>query len=261
MQDRQRPTSLAEIPMLPALVDRIMENMIANPVAWLALSVSIVSAGLTIWRSRRDFRRQSSHDYLNAATALLERAFELFDKSRTDDWGGLPKPDRVLWLTVARMLAESKETAKLIREASHKALYERGNHFYRGKFFELLRPLGDVSLKYFAPTFDSIAASAPDERAPLSDKSLRVILDTVEWPTDKTDPIAAAKGIQRSRDRSDADLSLSCPWELSRSCRRNERRIARSERALAQRMAEVAGPKRRPAEAGSLVTNLRRSRP
>ena len=100
-----------------------------NPVAWLALAVSIVAAAITIWRFKRDYRRQASHDYQTASSRLLEQAFEAFDQKRSKQWNGLPEPDRLLWLTVARMIMESDETAREIREASHRTLYNHARNF------------------------------------------------------------------------------------------------------------------------------------
>jgi hypothetical protein len=93
------------------LIASVIENMRANPVAWLALAVSTLSAALTIWRSRRDFRRQSSHDYLNAATELLERAYDLFDKARDTEWNGLPKPD------LSRTMRHASSSSQAVRHA------------------------------------------------------------------------------------------------------------------------------------------------
>ena len=171
----------------------MIESIRNNPVAWFALVVSIVSAGLTMWRSFRDLRRQSSHDYLNAAVQQLERAYEAFDGARDPKWRDLPAPDRIMWLTVARLLRQSSDTSKRIREVSHRAIYEHSADVWRGKFADLLRPLRDVRLTYFAEDADSIIASHADQRSPISSKSIRVILDFMEWPKGRPDPIADAQ--------------------------------------------------------------------
>lgn len=163
--------------------------ILMNPVAWLALAVSIVSAGVTIWRFRRDSRRQNSHDYLTASTRLLEQAFEAFDQSRNSEWSGLPEPNRLLWLTVARMLTESGETAREIKEDSHRTLYSHARNLWRGKLHDLLIPLKEISLTYFAEDADSIVGTTGDQRMCISDKSLRVVLGFVEWPENKPDPL------------------------------------------------------------------------
>ena len=160
-----------------------------NWVAWLALAVSSVAVWFTIWSYRRDSRRQTSHDYLTASTRLLEQAFDAFDRARNDKWKRLPDPDRLLWLTVARMLRESAEVADEITEDSHHMLYSHASNFWRGKLHDLLRPLKDVPLTYFAEDADSIVATTGNQRMSISRKSLRVVLDFTEWPKDKPDPL------------------------------------------------------------------------
>ena len=165
-----------------------------NPVAWLALAVSSVLAAVTIWRFRRDYRRQASHDYLTASSRLLEQAFGAFDQARSDEWDGLPEPDRLLWLTVARMLKESDATAQEINEDSHRTLYDHTRNFWRGKLRDLLQPLGSVPLTYFAEDADSIVSTSGSQRMCISPKSLKVVLDFLEWPENKPDPLAGLSG-------------------------------------------------------------------
>lgn len=167
----------------------MLDAILQNPVAWLALAVSITALGLTFWRFRRDVQLQSSQDYLTASTRMLERAYEMFEAKDSAEWSGLPEPDRLLWLTVARMLREAEDTARQIKVRSHQTLYEHAQTFWRGRLYDLLRPLGRIPLTYFAEDADSIVATVGDSRAPLSDKSLRVVLDFIRWPEEKPDPL------------------------------------------------------------------------
>lgn len=170
-----------------------MNHILSNPVAWIALVVSFVSAAVTIWKIRRDLARQNSQDYLTAATRLLEQAYGSFDKARDEKWLGLPQPSRLLWLTVARMIQESAITAKHITETSHKVLYEHARNFWRGQLHDLLLPLERISLRYFAEDADSLFAVTGNKRMPLSGKSLRIILAFLEWPAEKKDPLDEAE--------------------------------------------------------------------
>lgn len=170
------------------------EEVLQNPVAWIALVVSILVAIFTIRRSRRDYRRKISHDYLTAASRLLEQAFEAFDRARSDEWNNLPKPDRLLWLTVARMLTESERTAQEIKEDSHLTLYNYARDFWRGKLDDLLRPLNNVPLTYFAENADSILGTIGDQRMCISERSLVVVLNFLKWPENKIDPLEGTKG-------------------------------------------------------------------
>lgn len=171
----------------------IITKLSMNPIAWLALTVSISSVAYTIWRSRRDYLRQTSHDYLTASSRLLEQAFEAFDQARSDKWNNLPKPDRLLWLTVARMLTESERTAQEIKEDSHLTLYNHARDFWRGKLDDLLRPLNSISLTYFAENADSILGTIGDQRMCISERSLVVVLDFMKWPENKVDPLEGTK--------------------------------------------------------------------
>lgn len=169
-----------------------LDTILQNPVAWLALFVSATVAVFTIWRFHRDIRVQSSQDYLTASTRMLERAYGMLEAKRSAEWLGLPEPDRLLWLTVARMLKEAEDTARQIKVSSHQTLYEHARNFWRGRLYDLLRPLGKIPITYFAEEADSIIATSGDERTPLSDKSLRVVLDFLRWPNEKPDPLEGA---------------------------------------------------------------------
>lgn len=171
-----------------------MSEVLNNPVAWLALVVSIASAVLAVWKIRRDLSRQESQDYLQAASRLLEQAFEAFDRAKSEQWLNLPEPSRLLWLTVARMIQESESTAASITERSHKILHTHARNFWRGRIYDLLLPLERVSLKYFAEDADSmLAVIGKEKRMPLAEKSLRVVLDFLQWPKDRSDPIGDIK--------------------------------------------------------------------
>lgn len=170
-------------------INRIFDD----PIALTALLVSALAVGFTLWRAWREIRHQRSRDYLDASTRLLERAFQSFEQKRSDEWNGLSYPDRWLWLTVARMLKESESTAEGITVGSHHALYEHARSFWRGNMYDLVRPLGDIPLTYFAEDADAILATSGEQRSCISDQSLRVVMDFVEWPKDKPDPLGERK--------------------------------------------------------------------
>jgi hypothetical protein len=87
------------------------------------------------------------------------------------------------------MLREAEHTAREINVRSHQTLYEHARTFWRGRLYDLLRPLDKSPLTYFAEDADSILGSSGDQRLPLSDKSLRVVLDFLRWPKEKPDPL------------------------------------------------------------------------
>src|SRR5690606_22153982 len=116
-----------------------------------------------------------SRDYLDAAIRWLEQAYREFETRRSATWSGLPEPDRLLWLSVARMIREAESTSTKIKEESHKVLYRQARTYWRGKLVDLLAPLAKVALTYFAESPEKALVQFSGDRAPISPKSLRVI--------------------------------------------------------------------------------------
>ncbi len=169
-----------------------ISGVFENPVALMALFISALAVGFTFWRARRDILLQQSKDYLDASIRLLERAYETFEQSTSDEWDGLPEPDRVLWLTVTRMLRESERSSQELKFQSHRILYEHARTFWRSKLYDMLENLETVRLTYFAENADSILSYRTGQRSPISEKSIRVVLNFLEWPVGESDPVADA---------------------------------------------------------------------
>lgn len=172
----------------PSWVSRVFEN----PIALAALFISTLAVWFTIWRLCRDIRLQQSKDYLDASIRLLERAYETFEKRLSDKWDGLPEPDRVLWLTVARMLCESERSSRELKFKSHRILYEHARTFWRSKLSDILENLKIVELTYFSEDANPMLSSRTDQRSPICEGSIRVLLNFLEWPVGESDPIDGA---------------------------------------------------------------------
>ena len=156
---------------------------------WVAVAIAFALGIFSIWQYRKAERVRESKDFLDAATRRLEQAYSEMADRRSTEWMNLPAPDRLLWLSVARMIREGENTANQITEKSHQVLYEHAQTFWRGKLYDLLLPLNKVPLTYFAETPDKALVQLGDDRAPISPKSLRVILDFSKWPKDTADPL------------------------------------------------------------------------
>lgn len=167
---------------------------IGNIATWAAVVVALAVGSFSIWQHLKAERLRRSRDYLDAAIRRLEQAYTEFESRRAPAWAGLPDPDRLLWLSVARMIREGESTAARITEESHRSLYRQARTYWRGKLFDLLQPLHTVSLMYFAESPDNAMVQFQSDRGPISPKSLKVIRDFTSWPKDEPDPLAEVEG-------------------------------------------------------------------
>ncbi len=156
----------------------------------LIIGLGVLIALITLlWNSNKS----NSKDYLNKATSLLEQSFNIFSENL--DEKGAPPNDRVLWLTVARMIQSSIDLSKKITIYSHKKIFNETLQFWRWKFSLLLKlDKGSFPSNYFAESPEIIFSWDPRRnRAPLSLKSLRVIYRFIKWPKDLEDPLEKSR--------------------------------------------------------------------
>jgi len=163
---------------------------IGDVATWVAVAVAIALGGFSVWQHYRSEALRRSRDYLDAAVRWLEQAYRELEARRSNAWSGLPEPDRLLWLSVARMIREAESTSTKIQEESHRVLYRQARTYWRGKLYDLLAPLTKVPLTYFADSPDKALIQFSGDRAPISPKSLRVIRDFTSWPQGEPDPLA-----------------------------------------------------------------------
>lgn len=128
-----------------------------------------------------------SKDYMEGASSLLSKAYDALSEL---DENGLPRNDRVTWLTTARFILASQELAKNVDLKNHKRILHETEMFWRGKLFDLLRiDKGSFSSEYYAVSSERTMVWSEGIRAPISARSLAVIYRFVEWPKDASDPI------------------------------------------------------------------------
>lgn len=137
-------------------------------------------------------RREASKDYLESASDLIEKAYEVLN-DRDDE--GRPRNSRINWLTSARLLRKSEEIAKRITDTSHVQIWKEKLEYWRGKFHDLIYPSpAGFPSAYYAEKPEHLFAWSDDAREPLSLKSLSVLYRFVRWPAGHDDPLKNESG-------------------------------------------------------------------
>lgn len=137
-------------------------------------------------------RREASEDYLESASDLIEKAYEVLGEK---DDEGRPKNSRINWLTSARLLRKSQQIATRITDKSHKQIWTEKLEYWRGRFHDLIYPSPDgFPSTYYAEKPEHLSAWSDDNREPLSLKSLAVLYRFVRWPEGYSDPLQDEAG-------------------------------------------------------------------
>lgn len=157
---------------------------------WVVAIITGIAATVAYVQYRQHRAREQSRDFLELSTQQFRRAFETLEERPAEDWPGLPEPDRLLWLTAARMLRTGETFGARITEESHQRVYDDARRYWRSKLYVLLKGLDTAPLNYFAETADRIIGAGPGEKLGLSEKSLRVVADFMKWPESEPDPLA-----------------------------------------------------------------------
>jgi hypothetical protein len=152
--------------------------------------VSFVGLLLAFNTQRAEAARLKSEsddlNYFNHAVKSLERAYEAMTKNAT------PKvalvPERLAWLTCARLLISAKDVSGRISWKSKGllALYAGEEEYWRHRFFELFDSedvrLASRNASYFG-------GEKPSSGFRLEERSIKVIFDFFNWEESKQDPI------------------------------------------------------------------------
>jgi len=133
-------------------------------------------------------RRVASEEYLENATDLLSKAYEIL--SETKDGQGVPKNSRINWLTAARLIRTAESIAELLTEESHKRIWREKKEYWRGRLRDLINPNNDGFVKgYYAATPELMLVYGDHDPVPLSERSLAVLYRFVRWPKGSEDPL------------------------------------------------------------------------
>jgi hypothetical protein len=137
-------------------------------------------------------RREASKDYLESASDLIEKAYEVLNDR---DDAGRPRNSRINWLTAARLLRKSEEIAKRITDRSHVEIWKEKIEYWRGKFHDLIFPsTAGFPSSYYAEKPEHLYGWLDDDQEPLSVKSLAVLYRFVRWPEGHDDPLKNETG-------------------------------------------------------------------
>lgn len=144
-------------------------------IAALALAALAVTAKLQMQQIALDRQRHDAEMRVNELDENYRRAYEaLFDP--TGD--GLPRNSRLAWLSAARLILIAERVSESVPD-DYLWLSESKELFWRFMFFDLLDPLETVGEGYWAESVERLRGWTPGERAPISERSAKVIHDWV----------------------------------------------------------------------------------
>jgi len=166
----------------------LCENSIDSALKLLSPLLVLLGGTVALATLLTNISRNNSKDYLDKAVTLIERAYNVLAESSEN---GIPKNDRVIWLTCARMIKSSQNLSKKITEKSHKDIYFEQTRYWRSRFYELLKiKEGSFPPEYYAESTKSVFINRPGvERESLDVTSLAVIYRFTQWPEEEKDPI------------------------------------------------------------------------
>jgi hypothetical protein len=132
-------------------------------------------------RHAHEDARGHSATFLEESKQILERAYEVFSGS-----GELaPANDRLIWLSIARMLLRYQALKVSVTEQDHKQIMEENEEYQRLRFYVLLDQSRDkLDQEYFRGSEDHHLNGEE-----IDDRSIAVIFDFSRWPDDRPDPI------------------------------------------------------------------------
>ncbi|WP_237360842.1 hypothetical protein [Vibrio marisflavi] len=157
-----------------------------NLAKYSAVSVLLgASTAIMVWLSNQV--RQNSEDLLKESKLYYEKSYITLNVTNKD---GLPKNERMRWLTAARLLKVAEKLGNQIPIKSHKMLHIEDQEYWRQKFHDLLLPNKQgPAKKYFAEDIKLLFSYTRRDPEPLDLQSILVIFEFVEWNESRLDPI------------------------------------------------------------------------
>lgn len=122
--------------------------------------------------------------YFETARQCLKRAYEAIRPTEAER----PPKSRLVWLTTARWLLSASTISEKISNTSPalKDAYELEAEHYRMLFAEFLKPL---QMNSVFSELEFFAVNHTMSGSELEERSVRVILEFMEWPAEKRDAI------------------------------------------------------------------------
>lgn len=139
-------------------------------------------------RHEQEDARNHSGIFLEESKQILERAYEVFAGS------GQPAPanDRLIWLSIARMLLRYHALRVNITEPDHQKIMEENEEYQRLRFYVLLdRCEDELDREYFRGPKDH-----PQDGEEIDDSSIAVIFNFTKWPAGRPDPMDEVDDIE-----------------------------------------------------------------
>ncbi|WP_136255209.1 hypothetical protein [Onishia niordana] len=132
-------------------------------------------------RHEQEDARAHSGAFLEESKQILERAYEVFSGS-----GKLvPANDRLIWLSIARMLLRYQALKVHITELDHRQIMGENEEYQRLRFYVLLdRCKDELDRDYFQGREDH-----PHGGEEIDKRSIAIIFNFTKWPDDRPDPI------------------------------------------------------------------------
>ena len=146
----------------------------------IAATLAVISLFYTI-------NRNQSSDYLEKSLQFFKESFDIIYDL---DEHGIPKNNRLNWLTASRLLLTAQKLGTRITEPAHKEIFLESREYWRAKFYALLNPSNEgFPEDYYAEKVKHMACSySAYDREPLAEKSLAIMYRFLKWPSDYQDP-------------------------------------------------------------------------
>ncbi len=136
-----------------------------------------------------NLRRARSEDVLEAATDLLEKAYE---KLAPKEDSNQPSNRRLSWLSAARLIVTAERLGNDITEPSHQSIYREKKEYWRTRLYELIWPsIEGLPSSFYAEKPEHMIGHSGDVREPLSEKSLAFLYRFIRWPEGTPDPLGS----------------------------------------------------------------------
>lgn len=169
------------------LISRLLRA--ADAFSILDLGPLLVAAGVltALVAFLANLGRDRSEDVMEAATDLLEKAYE---KLAPTDGSTQPTNRRLSWLSAARLIVTAEKLANAITEPSHQLIYRETREYWRARLYELIWPsIEGLPSSFYAESPAHMLAYSGRVREPLSEKSLAFLYRFVRWPDNTHDPL------------------------------------------------------------------------
>lgn len=127
-----------------------------------------------------DMARAESETSLKEAIRTLERAFEMFTYKSNEN--GVPPADRLLWLSVARMLIRFDELKEYVTAPDHQLILSEQEQYWRLRFYEVLEMSKDTLTEHY---FKAHGRQGWE----IDERSLLSMFAFSKWPANYPDPM------------------------------------------------------------------------